>query len=64
MRLVITLVITYIKSHLGFINFIVEPSMVVMGDMMDRIFEQILSDEQSRTSKSDLGDSTAFSEPM
>lgn len=54
----------YIKSHLGFINFIVEPSMVVMGDMMDRIFEQILSDEQSRTSKSDLGDSTAFSEPM
>lgn len=38
--------------------------MGVMGDMVDRLFEQILSDEQSRTSKSDMGDSAAYSEPM
>lgn len=52
------------QSQIGFINFIVEPSMGVMGDMIDRIFEQILSDEQSRTSKSDIGDSVAYSEPI
>jgi hypothetical protein len=35
--------------------------MTVMGDMIDKIFNQILSEEQSRDSKSDLTDS---SEPM
>ena len=47
------------QSQIGFINFIVEPSMAVMGDMIDKIFEQILSDEQSRGSKSDLTDSSS-----
>jgi len=47
------------QSQIGFINFIVEPSMVVMGDMIDKIFEQILSEEQSRGSKSDLTDSSS-----
>jgi hypothetical protein len=46
----------------GFISFIVEPSLVVLGDMIDKIFDQILSEEQSRTSKSDIGDPN--SEPM
>ena len=50
-----------ISNKQGFINFIVEPSMCVLGDMIDKIFEQILTDEQSRTSKSDMGDTP---EPM
>ena len=50
------------QSQIGFINFIVEPSLGVMGDMIDKIFEQILNDEQSRTSKSDMGDTN--SEPL
>lgn len=50
------------QSQIGFINFIVEPSLAVMGDMIDKIFEQILNEEQSRTSKSDMGDTS--SEPL
>lgn len=52
------------QSQIGFINFIVEPSLNVMGDMIDKIFEQILAEEQSRTSKSDINDSSSMSEPM
>lgn len=39
------------QSQIGFINFIVEPSFVVMGDMMEKIVEQILA---SAETKSDL----------
>jgi hypothetical protein len=52
------------QSQIGFINFIVEPSLSVMGDMIDKIFEQIMSEEQSRTSKSEIGDSHSGSDSM
>ena len=45
------------QSQIGFINFIVEPTMIVMGDMIDKIFDQIFLEEQSRASKSDCSDS-------
>lgn len=43
------------QSQIGFINFIVEPSLMVMGDMIDKVFEQIMAEDQAssaRTSKS------------
>jgi calcium/calmodulin-dependent 3',5'-cyclic nucleotide phosphodiesterase len=52
------------QSQIGFINFIVEPSMSVLGDMIDRIFDQILSEEQSRTSKSDVNDSSSSNDSV
>lgn len=48
------------QSQIGFINFIVEPSMGVLGDMIDKIFEQIFQAEDlSRASKSEITDSVA-----
>ena len=62
------------QSQIGFINFIVEPSFVVMGDMMDKIVEQILASEEAKSeisAKSDAGSdntdtpkSSALSEKM
>jgi calcium/calmodulin-dependent 3',5'-cyclic nucleotide phosphodiesterase len=37
------------QSQIGFINFIVEPSFVVLGDMMEKIVEQILTIEESKS---------------
>ena len=42
------------QSQIGFINFIVEPSLSVMGDMIDKLFEQILNEEGSMDSKTSL----------
>ena len=33
------------QSQIGFINFIVEPSMVIMGDMIDKLTEQIMIEQ-------------------
>lgn len=41
-------------SQIGFINFIVDPSFVLMGDMIDKIFEQILAEDMKRQSNSDI----------
>jgi hypothetical protein len=35
-----------------------------MGDMIDKIFEQIMADDQSRTSRSEIGDSASGSDSM
>jgi calcium/calmodulin-dependent 3',5'-cyclic nucleotide phosphodiesterase len=34
------------QSQIGFINFIVEPSMAVMGDMIDKLVEQITNENR------------------
>ncbi len=33
-----------------------EPSFIIMGDMIDRIFEQILAEDMKRQSNSDIID--------
>jgi calcium/calmodulin-dependent 3',5'-cyclic nucleotide phosphodiesterase len=38
------------ESQIGFINFIVEPSFVLLGDMIDKIFEQILAEDKKSQS--------------
>jgi calcium/calmodulin-dependent 3',5'-cyclic nucleotide phosphodiesterase len=40
------------QSQIGFINFIVEPSFVVLGDMMEKIVEQILTLEETKSEMS------------
>jgi calcium/calmodulin-dependent 3',5'-cyclic nucleotide phosphodiesterase len=42
------------QSQIGFINFIVDPSFILMGDMIDKIFEQILAEDMKRQSNSDI----------
>jgi calcium/calmodulin-dependent 3',5'-cyclic nucleotide phosphodiesterase len=44
------------QSQIGFINFIVEPSFVLLGDMIDKIFQQILAEDKKRDSISDDSD--------
>lgn len=44
------------QSQIGFINFIVDPSFVLMGDMIEKIFEQILHEDSRRESNSDISD--------
>lgn len=38
------------QSQIGFINFIVEPSLAVMGDMIDKLLEQLLAEGESTKS--------------
>ena len=40
----------YFLLNSGFINFIVEPSLAVMGDMIDKLLEQLLAEGESTKS--------------